>query len=72
MDRFVRVSPSASGLWTVDTARAESVSFRRRPSAVAFGRALAYSTQRDLLVESLDGAIIRQSRASLTYPRELE
>ncbi len=57
--------------WRVSGGKGEPRVFRIREHALAFGRALAYSTQSELLVIGPNGSVMRQTRASMTYPLDL-
>jgi hypothetical protein len=46
--------------------------FAHKGHAIAYGRALAFSLGLSLLVYRDDGAMVRESSESLTYPKNLE
>lgn len=71
--RSIHVKQRPCGSWNVsgDGVMVTRL-FRIRAHAVAFGRALAFSTRSALFFYGADGARIQQSKASMTYPRVLE
>ncbi len=74
MAQNVRVMLVDDGLWHVKrgTAQAVDLAFHHKVCALAFAKALAYRTQSNLYLHHPDGDVIRQPKASLTYPQGLE
>ncbi len=72
--RDVHVARGPKTTWLVrrGSQPAELVSYRLKAHAMAFARALAFSTGVDMIVHDLDGVVTRYSRASLTYPTWLD
>jgi hypothetical protein len=65
----IHVKQRPCGSWNVSGDEGLfSRSFRIRAHAVAFGRALAFTTGSTLFFYDADGSRVRQSRASMTYP----
>lgn len=67
----VYVSPIAEGKWQVTGGKEGARLFNIRGHALAFGRALAYSTRSELIVVEENGSEVLQTRASMTYPLDL-
>jgi hypothetical protein len=69
-EKDVHVSRGKRELWFV-TAAAFSVplgAYKLRDHAMAFARALAFSSHGEMIVHDIDGRRTRHSRSSLTYP----
>jgi hypothetical protein len=64
----IHVKQRACGFWNVSGDVGQSRSFRIRAHAVAFARALAFTTKSTLFFHDADGSSVRQTRASMTYP----
>jgi hypothetical protein len=56
--------------WSVRGGRPGSclLTFRLKPHAVAYARAVAYSRKLALFIDDRNGVAVRQSSSSLTYP----
>lgn len=67
----IHIGQVAGNGWQVNGGNRGTRHFRIREHALAFGRALAFSTQSELLLSESDGSTVRQTRASMTYPRDL-
>ncbi len=67
----VYVSLVAERKWQVTGGKEGTRHFHVREHALAFGRALAYSTRSELIVIEEDGSEVLQTRASMTYPLDL-
>lgn len=68
-EKSIHVERSVCGSWSVNSDYGQiSRSFRLRAHAVAFGRAVAFTTGSTLFFYYADGSRVRQTRASMTYP----
>ena len=68
----IHVQRKCSGDWLVRGGAGRHMrSFRLREHALAFGRAMAFAGRLKLFLHDEDGSEIRQTRASMTYPRVL-
>jgi hypothetical protein len=70
----VNVSQIPSGSWLVDpgTALAPNRVFKKRDHAIAWARALAFSTGVRMFIHGPDGIAVLQAKESLTYPLMLD
>lgn len=71
---FIRVSRTPEGAWTVTSGPpcGNVKDFRVKTHAVAYARALSWSLRSNLLIDDAHGQPVRQSRASMTYPVQLD
>jgi hypothetical protein len=71
---FIRVTRRRDGAWAVFRGSRGLVllAFRLKTHAVAYARAVSFSGQLRLFVDDKCGIAVRQSSASLTYPRLLD
>jgi hypothetical protein len=70
-ENVIYVSPIVDSKWQVVGGEHDARLFGFREHALAFARALAYSTRSVLIVLEEDGSEVLQSRASMTYPLDL-
>lgn len=70
---FIRVSQRGEMQWSVLRGpRAISLlTFKLKSHAIAYARAISYSSQLALFVDDEHGMAVRQDAATLTYPRLL-
>jgi hypothetical protein len=70
----VNICQAESGSWCVVQRPSQKPArfFKNKDVALAFGRALAYSSGVDLYVAGPNGERIRQPKESLTYPIALD
>lgn len=72
MSYAILVDQGPCGSWVVSGGyRVTKLRFALRAHALAFGRALAHSTNSSLHLREVDGTISQQSKASMTYPHLL-
>ena len=71
---FIRVTRRSDGAWAVfrGSQGLSLLAFRLKTHAVAYARAVSFSGKLALFVDDKCGIGVRQSSASLTYPRILE
>lgn len=71
---FIRVTRRSDGAWAVfrGSRRLALLAFRLKTHAVAYARAISFSLKLSLFVDDKCGIGVRQSSASLTYPRILD
>lgn len=72
LEYAVYVSPTAERKWRVTGGKEGARLFDIREHALAFGRTLAYSTRSELIVIEENGSEVLQTRASMTYPLDLQ
>lgn len=71
---IMRVSRSLENTWNVKggSTRSQGPSFRVKSHAVAYARAMSWSSRVTLFVDDDCGTPVRQTRESLTYPVHLD
>jgi hypothetical protein len=71
--RFIRVSKSDELRWSVlcGARNMPLLTFKLKSHAVAYARAVSYSSRLTLFVDDEHGSAVRQDAATLTYPRAL-
>jgi hypothetical protein len=67
---YIHVTKRRDASWSVRSERADLclLTFRLKPHAVAYARAVAYSRKLALFIDNQNGVAVRQSSSSLTYP----
>jgi hypothetical protein len=67
---FIRVTKRREALWSVLRGQRDLclLTFRLKPHAVAYARAVASAGKITLFVDDRNGVAVRQSSSSLTYP----
>jgi hypothetical protein len=72
-NRFIRVTQQRDKTWSVLRGQRGIflLGFAIKAHAVAYGRAVSLSSKLTLFVDNQYGTPVRQSAASLTYPRLL-
>lgn len=74
LQEAVRVTRRHETMWRVEDgpSRARGLHFRIKSHAVAYARALSWSSQSQLFIDDEAGTPVRQTRASMTYPVKLD
>jgi hypothetical protein len=71
---FIRVTRRRMNVWSVFRGKGELclLSFKLKPHAIAYARAIALSRRLTLFIDDRNGLAVRQSSSSLTYPVVLD
>jgi hypothetical protein len=74
LQEAVRVTRRQEAMWRVEggLSRASQQHFRIKSHAVAYARAMSWSSQSQLFIDDDAGIPVRQTRASMTYPVKLD
>lgn len=74
LQEAVRVTRTPEAMWRVEggRSRASQQHFRIKSHAVAYARAMSWSSKSQLFIDDDEGTPLRQTRASMTYPIKLD
>lgn len=74
LQEAVRVTRRQEAMWRVEGGRSrpDQQHFRIKSHAVAYARAMSWSSQSQLFIDDEAGTPVRQTRASMTYPVKLD
>jgi hypothetical protein len=67
---YIHVTKRHAASWSVRSGERDLclLTFRLKPHAVAYARAMAFSRKLTLFVDNRNGVAVRQASSSLTYP----
>ncbi len=69
-----RVTRRQEAMWRVESgpSHTHQQDFRIKSHAVAYARAMSWSSRSQLFIDDDEGTPVRQTRASMTYPVKLD